>query len=86
MLRPNSSNETTFRGFLIQGRLAADGTTAVGSFVGDNLPDNTRLSSCTPNNDISVTHNNPNMPRIEFTMLHFYWTAPPVGTGSIRFQ
>ena len=63
----------------------ADGTTAVGSFDGDNLPDNARLSSCTPN-DISVTHVNPNLPRIEFTLLGFYWTAPPAGTGYIRFQ
>ena len=83
MLRPD--RDVTFRGFLIQGRLTADGTTAVGSFDGDNLPDNTRLSSCTPT-DISVTHANGNQPRIEFTMLHFYWTAPPTGTGSIQFQ
>ena len=63
-----------------------DETTQVGSFDGDNLPNNTRLSSCTPNDDISVTHVNNVMPRIEFTMLHFNWTAPPNGTGYIRFQ
>ena len=84
MQRPDRT--ATFRGFLIQGRLAADGTTPVGSFDGDNLPNNTRLSSCTPNNDISVTHDNMPEPRVEFTMLYFNWTAPPTGTGSIQFQ
>ena len=33
-----TSNNPTFRGFLIQGRLAADGTTPAGSFeVGNNV-------------------------------------------------
>ena len=83
MQRPGRT--ATFRGFLIQGRLAADGTTPVGSFDEDNLPNNTRLSSCTPN-DISVTHDNMPQPRVEFTMLGFYWTAPSAGTGSVQFQ
>ena len=46
-LQPRSlMHTTTFRGFLIQARLAADNTTVVGSFVSPSHDDNYQLSSC----------------------------------------
>ena len=46
-LQPRSLlHTTTFQGFLIQARLAADNTTVVGSFVSPSHDDNYRLSSC----------------------------------------
>lgn len=46
-LQPRSLlHTTTFRGFLIQARLAANNATVVGSFVSSSHDDNYQLSSC----------------------------------------
>ena len=45
----------SFRGFLIQPRLAADDTTVVGSFTAPGVGDLYRLSSCTPPEVSTIT-------------------------------
>ena len=43
-----------------------------------------RLSSCTPNSNIGVTHNNPT--RTDLTgPFSFNWTAPVSETGPVQF-
>ena len=32
-----------------------------------------------------MTHNNTETPKIDFTERSMSWTAPPVGTGPVRF-
>ena len=46
---------------------------------------NTRLSFCTTP-AVGVTHNNPLVPRVEFSYLTFEWVAPAEGTGPIWFR
>ena len=96
-----NGDEITFRGFFVQARLAADGTTRVGTFAVRDGSTDIQLSNC-PTPSVScillyidtflymppqdgINHNNPNDPRIEFTDVTFDWTAPPEGTGTIRF-
>jgi hypothetical protein len=69
----------TFRGFLLQARLLTDDTTLVGSF--SNPSTDTQLSSCTPP-ESGITHTS-NSDKVSITGT---WTAPPIGTGPIRFR
>jgi hypothetical protein len=71
---------STFRGFFVQSRTAADDTTRVGTFgvVNSELA---KIGQCTPTNS-SITHTN----NMDKTMMLMNWTAPPPGTGAIRFR
>ena len=72
-------NNDDFRGLLVQGRQAADGTTPTGTFI--NFNSNTQAAPCMPAMS-AVTHTNPSVKRS--VLLH--WTAPAVGTGPVRFH
>lgn len=72
-----SSQNADFAGFLIQGRMAADGTTRVGTFV-DNGDD--QQTACS--DDSSATHTG----SAQKTAVQLMWTAPPMGTGAILFR
>ncbi|CAI8031926.1 Reelin domain-containing protein 1 [Geodia barretti] len=67
-----------FKGFFVQSRLMSDDTTRVGVFAATDP--NSRLSSCPKETD-GVTHRE----EMEFKSMEMGWTAPPAGTGPIRF-
>ncbi|XP_065906698.1 uncharacterized protein [Dysidea avara] len=67
---------TDFRGFMIQGRIVADDS-PTGTFT---LSGTNYQAQC--RNNTAATHTNGNVK----TSVILSWTAPPIGTGAIRFR
>ncbi|XP_065899813.1 reelin domain-containing protein 1-like [Dysidea avara] len=70
------ADNPNFRGFLIQGRVAADGS-PTGQFTGS-----AGVSQPQCDGDTAVTHVNNN----EKTSVTVMWTAPAAGTGAVIFR
>ncbi|XP_065907195.1 putative defense protein 1 [Dysidea avara] len=76
-LRGGSTN-VDFKGFMIQGRVMADDSRTGTYFV----PANNSYYQTQCDNETAATHTN----NTEKTYVRLYWTAPPAGTGTIRFR
>ncbi|XP_072036384.1 uncharacterized protein [Amphiura filiformis] len=77
----NHVNGVTFRGFLLQARLAADGSSTVPIGTFSTSVENTKTTTCTATDD-SVTHENT---EIKPEGMAVTWMAPSTEFGDIKF-